>query len=105
MDPTTPIWLSDDEDNSMVVPYSPETTRQRELDQRPDPYYETDDFKQNDCEWHVLGDGFTWETQNREQDIATSQRGWAVAQRMLTDPAYQLVVLDELTLVEEARFA
>lgn len=53
--------------------------------------------KQADCEWHVLGDGFTWETQNREQDIATSQRGWAVAQRMLTDPAYQLVVLDELT--------
>lgn len=53
--------------------------------------------KQSNCEWHVLGDGFTWETQNREQDIATSQRGWAVAQRMLTDPAYQLVVLDELT--------
>ena len=53
--------------------------------------------KQTDCEWHVLGDGFTWETQNREQDIATSQRGWAVAQRMLTDSAYQLVVLDELT--------
>ena len=53
--------------------------------------------KQTDCEWHVLGDGFTWETQSREQDIATSQRGWAVAQRMLTDPAYQLVVLDELT--------
>lgn len=53
--------------------------------------------KQSDCEWHVLGDGFTWETQNREQDIATSQRGWAVAQRMLTDPTYQLVVLDELT--------
>jgi cob(I)alamin adenosyltransferase len=53
--------------------------------------------KQSDCEWHVLGDGFTWETQNREQDIATSLRGWAVAQRMLTDPAYQLVVLDELT--------
>lgn len=50
MDPTTPIWLSDDEDTSMVVPYSSETTRQRELDQCPDPYYETDDFKQNDCE-------------------------------------------------------
>jgi cob(I)alamin adenosyltransferase len=48
-------------------------------------------------EWHVLGDGFTWETQNREQDIATSLRGWAVAQRMLADPSYQLVVLDELT--------
>ncbi|MGB3916041.1 cob(I)yrinic acid a,c-diamide adenosyltransferase [Thiothrix litoralis] len=48
-------------------------------------------------EWHVLGDGFTWETQNREQDIATSQRGWAVAQRMLADPSYAMVVLDELT--------
>ena len=47
--------------------------------------------------WHVLGDGFTWETQNREQDIATSLRGWAVAQHMLADPSYDLVVLDELT--------
>ena len=52
---------------------------------------------QPNCEWHVLGDGFTWETQNREQDIATSLRGWEVAQRMLADPTYQLVVLDELT--------
>jgi cob(I)alamin adenosyltransferase len=48
-------------------------------------------------EWHVLGDGFTWDTQNREQDIATAERGWAVATRMLNDPSYQLVVLDELT--------
>jgi cob(I)alamin adenosyltransferase len=48
-------------------------------------------------EWHVLGDGFTWETQNREQDIATSQCGWAVARRMLADASYHLVVLDELT--------
>ena len=46
---------------------------------------------------HVTGDGFTWDTQNREQDIATAQRGWAIAARMLADPAYQLVVLDELT--------
>lgn len=53
--------------------------------------------KQSRCEWHVLGDGFTWETQNREQDIATSERGWAVAQAMLTDASYDLVVLDELT--------
>ena len=48
-------------------------------------------------EWHVLGDGFTWDTQNREQDITTAERGWEVARRMLADPAYQLVVLDELT--------
>ena len=53
--------------------------------------------RQPGVEWHVLGDGFTWDTQNREQDIVTAERGWAVARRMLADPAYQLVVLDELT--------
>jgi cob(I)alamin adenosyltransferase len=53
--------------------------------------------RQPGVEWHVLGDGFTWDTQNREQDIGTAERGWAVARRMLADPAYQLVVLDELT--------
>ncbi len=53
--------------------------------------------KQPGVEWHVLGDGFTWDTQNREQDIATAEHGWKVARRMLADPAYQLVVLDELT--------
>lgn len=53
--------------------------------------------KQSGCEWHVLGDGFTWETQSREQDIATSQRGWAVARGMLADASFDLVVLDELT--------
>ena len=53
--------------------------------------------KQPGVAWHVLGDGFTWDTQNREQDIATAQRGWEVARAMLADPAYQLVVLDELT--------
>jgi cob(I)alamin adenosyltransferase len=53
--------------------------------------------RQPGVEWHVLGGGFTWDTQSREQDIATAQRGWEVARRMLADPAYQLVVLDELT--------
>lgn len=48
-------------------------------------------------EWHVLGDGFTWDTQNREQDIATAERGWAIATRMLNDPSYDLLVFDELT--------
>lgn len=49
------------------------------------------------CEWHVLGDGFTWDTQDRSQDIATSKRGWQVAQAMLADPSFDVVVLDELT--------
>jgi cob(I)alamin adenosyltransferase len=53
--------------------------------------------KQPGVEWHVLGEGFTWDTQNLERDIATAQRGWEVARRMLADPAIHLVVLDELT--------
>jgi cob(I)alamin adenosyltransferase len=53
--------------------------------------------KQPGVEWRVLGEGFTWDTQNLERDIATAQRGWEVARRMLADPAIHLVVLDELT--------
>lgn len=53
--------------------------------------------KQENVDWHVLGDGFTWDTQDREQDIATAKRGWEVAVDMLQDDSYQLVVMDELT--------
>jgi cob(I)alamin adenosyltransferase len=44
-----------------------------------------------------MGTGFTWDTQNRQADIAAAERTWAQAQRMLQDPAYDLVVLDEIT--------
>jgi cob(I)alamin adenosyltransferase len=55
-------------------------------------------FRRNpDVTWHVLGEGFTWETQNLARDTETAQRGWAVAREMLRDPALGLVVLDELT--------
>jgi cob(I)alamin adenosyltransferase len=53
--------------------------------------------KQPGVEWHVLGEGFTWDTQDLERDKATASAGWAVARRMLTDSTIQLVVLDELT--------
>jgi cob(I)alamin adenosyltransferase len=53
--------------------------------------------KQPGVEWHVLGEGFTWDTQNLERDIATAKHGWEVARRMLADPTINLVVLDELT--------
>lgn len=52
---------------------------------------------QPNVQWEVVGSGFTWETQNREADIATAKRGWAVAQGFLRDATLQLVVLDELT--------
>jgi cob(I)alamin adenosyltransferase len=47
--------------------------------------------------WHVTGEGFTWEIQNLERDVATAQAAWALACRYLSDPAIGLVVLDEMT--------
>jgi len=47
--------------------------------------------------WQVLGEGFTWETQDRARDAATARRGWAQAREMLRDPNLALVILDELT--------
>ncbi len=47
--------------------------------------------------WHVTGEGFTWEIQNLERDVATAQAAWALACRYLNDPAIGLVVLDEMT--------
>jgi len=42
---------------------------------------------QNNVTWHVLGEGFTWETQNLARDTETAQRGWAVVKKMLQDPS------------------
>ena len=47
--------------------------------------------------WHLLGEGFTWETQDRERDRAMARKGWGVAREMLGDPSLDMVVLDELT--------
>ncbi len=47
--------------------------------------------------WHVTGEGFTWEIQNLERDVATAQAAWALATRYLNDPEIDLVVLDEMT--------
>lgn len=52
---------------------------------------------QPNVEWHVLGEGFTWETQDRDRDVQKAQQGWEVARCMLADPTVNLVVLDELT--------
>jgi len=47
----------------------------------------------------AMGEGFTWETQDRARDIAAARAAWAMAQAMLADPAYRLVLLDELNIV------
>lgn len=54
-------------------------------------------FRSLGVDWHVLGEGFTWETQNLARDRQTAQRGWARVRALLGDPQLDLVVLDELT--------
>jgi cob(I)alamin adenosyltransferase len=54
------------------------------------PSFEDEDFYQ-------MGTGFTWNTQDRSSDIEAAERTWVVAERMLNDDRYNLVVLDELT--------
>ena len=46
-----------------------------------------------------MGEGFTWETQDKARDIAAAERAWAVSKEMIADPSYDLVVLDELNIV------
>ncbi|UJP05887.1 MAG: cob(I)yrinic acid a,c-diamide adenosyltransferase [Nitrosomonas sp.] len=53
--------------------------------------------KHDNVVWHVLGEGFTWDTQNLERDMEIARRGWLLAQTMLQDPSFDLIVLDELT--------
>ena len=48
--------------------------------------------------WHTLGEGFTWETQDRARDVAAAERAWAKACELMADPAIGLVVLDELNI-------
>ncbi|QIG51247.1 cob(I)yrinic acid a,c-diamide adenosyltransferase [Nordella sp. HKS 07] len=47
----------------------------------------------------AMGEGFTWETQDRERDIVHARAGWEEAKRMIADPDYKLVLLDELNIV------
>jgi cob(I)alamin adenosyltransferase len=49
-------------------------------------------------EWHTLGEGFTWETQDRARDVAAAEQAWAAAQKMMADPAIRMIVLDELNI-------
>lgn len=48
--------------------------------------------------YHVMGEGFTWETQDRQRDIAAAEAAWEVSRQLLRDPAIGLVVLDELNI-------
>jgi cob(I)alamin adenosyltransferase len=49
-------------------------------------------------EWHTLGEGFTWETQDRARDVAAAERAWEATTKMMADPSIRLIVLDELNI-------
>lgn len=50
-------------------------------------------------DYHVMGEGFTWETQDVDRDMAAARAAWTRAAEMLADEAYALVLLDELNIV------
>ncbi len=52
----------------------------------------------NQVQWHTLGEGFTWETQDRARDVAAAERAWSVARDLMADPSIRFIVLDELNI-------
>ena len=48
--------------------------------------------------WHSMGEGFTWETQDRERDIAAAKRAWYQVLEFMNDPKIRLILLDELNI-------
>ncbi|HEX8603856.1 MAG TPA: cob(I)yrinic acid a,c-diamide adenosyltransferase [Pseudoduganella sp.] len=54
--------------------------------------------------FHAMGEGYTWETQDRERDVAKAAEAWQQARRFLADPAIGMVVLDELNIALKYRY-
>jgi cob(I)alamin adenosyltransferase len=48
--------------------------------------------------WRTMGEGFTWEVQDRQRDVAAAEAAWAKALEMMSDPTIRLIVLDELNI-------
>jgi cob(I)alamin adenosyltransferase len=49
-------------------------------------------------EWHTMGEGFTWETQDRDRDVAAARAAWAKTEALMADPGIRLLILDELNI-------
>ncbi|HZV09127.1 MAG TPA: cob(I)yrinic acid a,c-diamide adenosyltransferase [Novosphingobium sp.] len=50
------------------------------------------------CQFYAMGEGFTWETQDRARDIAAARQGWEKAKALIRDPAIRMVLLDEINI-------
>lgn len=66
---------------------------------RTDRYGEHESAEKLGIEVHTMGDGFTWDTKNPEQDIRTARKTWALCVEKLRSGAYDMIVLDELVYV------
>ena len=66
---------------------------------RNDRYGEHVSAEKLGIEVHTMGDGFTWNTQDRAQDTASARKAWDCAVAMLRDPSFDVVILDELNVV------
>ena len=50
------------------------------------------------CQFHAMGEGFTWETQDRARDVAMAEKGWEKAKDLIRDPEIRMVLLDEINI-------
>ncbi len=55
-------------------------------------------------DWHVMGHGFTWETQHKEQDIAAAKKAWQIAEALLQDDRYEMLVFDEMSYMFKYKY-
>ena len=58
----------------------------------------------DEVSFHAMGEGYTWETQDRERDIVKAQQAWELARGFLADPAIGLVLFDELNIALKYRY-
>lgn len=58
----------------------------------------------DEVEYHVMGEGFTWDTQDKQRDIEKAQEAWEQARKLLQNEKIQLVVLDELNIVLRLKY-
>ena len=47
----------------------------------------------------AMGEGFSWETQDRQRDLAAARQAWDAAKELMADPSYKMIILDELNIV------
>ncbi|UOD32964.1 cob(I)yrinic acid a,c-diamide adenosyltransferase [Massilia violaceinigra] len=58
----------------------------------------------DEVSFHAMGEGYTWDTQNRERDIEKAEEAWALAKGFLSDPAIGLVLFDELNIALKYKY-